>query len=117
MTNKLDQMLDEILNKKFNKKIHAGYDPEDVDAFFDYVINYLKELNVEANKLFSKTNNSLDEIKKLNLVIYEKNKHIEMLQQQIDEYKQNGYDNQRLQQKLQSLEQKIESVNKRVEEK
>ena len=39
-----DQKLEEILNKKFKSKIHSGYDPEDVDLFFDDIISYISKV-------------------------------------------------------------------------
>jgi DivIVA domain-containing protein len=44
----------EILDKKFNKKIRSGYDPEDVDLFFDEVIKFLQEIHASTNALHEK---------------------------------------------------------------
>ncbi len=37
------EMNEKILNKKFKKTIFSGYETEDVDSFFDLVIEYLKQ--------------------------------------------------------------------------
>ena len=44
MSYNFDEKIQAILNKKFEPKIHAGYDPKDVDSYFDEVIEYLKEV-------------------------------------------------------------------------
>lgn len=113
MTNKLDQMMHEILNKKFNKKIHSGYDPEDVDAFFDYVNNYLREINTQANNLLASLQNAQKERDALNIAVNEKNKTIERLQNEIDELKAEGYNNQRLSSELSELKKKIGKIEER----
>lgn len=114
MTNRLDQMKLEILNKKFNKRIHSGYDPDDVDNFFDGVIRYLTELNEQANKLMIQAEKNANENKKLNLTIAEKNKEIQMLQRTIDEYHREGYSNQRIQHNQSVLNNRLDEISKKI---
>lgn len=45
------EMNEKILNKKFKKTIFSGYETEDVDSFFDSVIEYLKQNDKKINDL------------------------------------------------------------------
>ncbi len=49
MSNK--EMNEKILNKKFKKTIFSGYETEDVDSFFDEVIEYLKKNDSQIEDL------------------------------------------------------------------
>jgi DivIVA domain-containing protein len=40
----LEKLNEIILNKKFETSKTVGYDPEEVDAFFDQVIEYVGEV-------------------------------------------------------------------------
>ena len=69
-------MNEKILNKKFKKAVFSGYDMADVDAFFDLVIEYLKnndkmvELykgdNAQLKKQILELQAKLDELLKQN---------------------------------------------------
>lgn len=43
------EIIKEVLEKKFKKSLFSGYDPLDVDLFFDKVTTYINDLN-EINK-------------------------------------------------------------------
>lgn len=45
------EMNEKILNKKFKKTIFSGYETEDVDSFFDLVIEYLKQNDLKVDSL------------------------------------------------------------------
>ena len=105
-------MREDILNKKFNKKIHSGYDPEDVDVFFDGVISYLNELNAQANTLLGQYHKVCDENKRLNAIIMEKDNRIRLLEHNINQYNLEGYSNQRTHQEMQSLRSELNELKK-----
>ena len=39
-----DKEINKILDKVFKKAISTGYDADEVDAFFDEVIDYIKQV-------------------------------------------------------------------------
>lgn len=69
------EMNEKILNKKFKKGIFSGYDTADVDAFFDHVIEYLKN-NDKMVELYK------DDIAKLKEQIKQLQEANEQLKQQ-----------------------------------
>lgn len=88
-----DAKAEMILNKKFNSKIHAGYDPVDVDTFFDEVIEYIKQVQnfyLETKKSKSVYEQQINELNKTNKLLTETNNK---LQSEIDELKKEGYSN------------------------
>ena len=102
-----DKMIDKILNKEFKKAILAGYDAYDVDAFFDSVIEYLKNINSndktfidEINKLH-RENKKLQE--KLDIKIQELSDKNRLIKQLQDE----GYSNLHTNRRISNLEDKI----------
>jgi DivIVA domain-containing protein len=107
MPNKIEVMMNEILNKKFSKRIHSGYDPEDVDKFFDYVNIYLQEVNGNFNNLQSELQTMQKEIHSLNEQLKQKNNTIITLNGQIDYYRANGYDNQRVSNEMANLRSEV----------
>ncbi|MDR0740077.1 MAG: DivIVA domain-containing protein [Mycoplasmataceae bacterium] len=107
MPNKIEVMMNEILNKKFSKRIHSGYDPEDVDKFFDYVIAYLREVNGSFNNLQDEFRVMKNEIRSLDEQLKQKNNTIVTLNGQIEYYRVNGYDNQRVSNEMATLRSEI----------
>ncbi|MDR3330420.1 MAG: DivIVA domain-containing protein [Mycoplasmataceae bacterium] len=107
MPNKLEVMMDQILKKKFNKRIHSGYDPEDVDQFFDGVITYLEKSNLTTIELANEINSLKDEISKLKEQMQKKNDVIATQNEQLDYYKKNGYDNARVSSEVSHLREEL----------
>jgi DivIVA domain-containing protein len=114
MPNKLEVMMDEILRKKFSKRIHSGYDPEDVDKFFDYVISYLNEVNINSNGLYEELKNLQAENLKLKEQLEQKNNVINTLNNQIDYFRKEGYDNQRQSSELISMRAQLAELEKKI---
>lgn len=88
-----DAKTDLILNKKFNSKIHAGYDPVDVDTFYDEVIEYIKQVQqfqIELNKSKSSYEQEIVALKRENELLKESKAK---LQAELDELKKEGYSN------------------------
>jgi DivIVA domain-containing protein len=112
MPNKLEVMMDEILQKKFGKRIHSGYDPEDVDHFFDYVITYLNEVNVNVNRLQEELKTQQGDVVKLKEQIEQKNNTINTLNSQIDYFRREGYDHQRHSNEIINLREEIANLKK-----
>ncbi|MDR1991745.1 MAG: DivIVA domain-containing protein [Mycoplasmataceae bacterium] len=112
MSNKLEVMMNEILNKKFRKRIHSGYDPEDVDVFFDYVIQYLKEMNRNVQLMQDESKNNQKEILKLKEELQQKNNTITTLDNQVNYFRKEGYDNQRLSNEVVKMREEIANWKK-----
>jgi DivIVA domain-containing protein len=114
MPNKLQVMMDEILQKKFSKRIHSGYDPEDVDKFFDYVITYLNEVNINSARLFEKLKETENENRQLKEQLEQKNNSINALNGQIEYFRREGYDNQRQSSEMTYLRDKVAELEKNI---
>jgi DivIVA domain-containing protein len=56
----LEKLNEIILNKKFETSKTVGYDPEEVDAFFDQVIEYVNEVKDQVESIY-KNNSNLKE--------------------------------------------------------
>jgi DivIVA domain-containing protein len=117
MSSSLKQKIHEILNKKFEKRIHSGYDPEDVDLFFDGVINYLNDVNTVVNDL-DKTNKEFQEqVKKLNEQLEQKNQQIQLISEENRVLKAEGYGNQKQAADLRSLREQIQELQSKQNKK
>lgn len=87
------EMNEKILNKKFKKTIFSGYETEDVDSFFDEVIEYLKQ----NDKIITDLNKTLVSLKEENEQL--KNQNVKLVQQtatykkMADELQKEGYGN------------------------
>jgi DivIVA domain-containing protein len=110
MPSKLEVMMDQILKKKFNKRIHSGYDPEDVDQFFDGVITYLNEINISNNTFGNDVKLLKDEMNKLKEQIQQKNDVINTQNEQLDYYKRNGYEGARVSNELSHLREELANI-------
>ncbi|MCQ3915346.1 MAG: DivIVA domain-containing protein [Mycoplasmoidaceae bacterium] len=100
MSNK--EMTDKILNKKFKKSVFSGYDCNDVDAYFDQVIEYLQN---NDKMLQSYTDNIADLKKQVKQLQSEKEalqKENAKLNKEIEEYQEEGYGNMLLKQRSQN---------------
>jgi DivIVA domain-containing protein len=114
MPNKLEVMMEEILAKKFSKRIHSGYDPEDVDKFFDYIISYLNEVNINSNRLFEELQKYQLDNRKLKGQLEQKNNTINTLNSQVEYFRKEGYDNQRHSSEMTHMREKIAELEKKV---
>jgi DivIVA domain-containing protein len=114
MPNKLEVMMNEILQKKFSKRIHSGYDPEDVDKFFDYIISYLDEVNINSNRLHEQLKSLEEDNRKLKEQIEQKNNSINTLNNQVDYYRREGYDHQRLSSEMSHMREKLTELQKNI---
>ncbi|GHU30517.1 hypothetical protein FACS1894166_00310 [Bacilli bacterium] len=95
MANPIDEELKQILEKKFNKSIHAGYDPEDVDGFFDGVSRFIIKIRDAAQELKGNEAQLHEKIKQLNNQIETLNKGNLALTQEIETLRKDGYGSQR----------------------
>jgi DivIVA domain-containing protein len=109
MSNKLELKQKEILEKKFMKSIHAGYDAEDVDNFFDQVIKYLDEVNEVTKEIYNENSRLAQEIKKYQEEIERKNQTIQTNVQELDELKKEGYSNKRVSDQIRHLREEFQS--------
>jgi DivIVA domain-containing protein len=107
MSNKLELKQKEILEKKFAKSIHAGYDAEDVDVFFDQVIKYLDEVNEITKEVYNQNSFLTQEIKRLQDEIERKNQIIQTNVQELEQLKKEGYSNKRVSDELRSLRDEV----------
>ena len=117
MSNTLKQKIHEILNKKFEKRIHSGYDPEDVDLFFDDVINYLNEVNAIVDDLDKSSKEYQEQIKKLNEQLEHKKQTIQLLSEENNILKREGYGNQKQASDIRSLHEQIKNLESKLEKK
>jgi DivIVA domain-containing protein len=103
---KIDDKMLEIVNKKFNKVIYSGYDPEDVDSFFDKVVAYLNEINSELSetKIYDETVN--DRLSKLTADVNLKNSKIAELEGEINDLRKEGFGNLDIHNRLKKMEEK-----------
>lgn len=117
MSNTLKQKIHEILNKKFEKRIHSGYDPEDVDLFFDSVINYLNDVNVIVNELDETNKKYQEQIKSLNEQLERKKQEIGLLVEKNKILESEGYGNQRQASDIRNLHEQIKNLQGKLDKK
>ena len=99
-----DENINKILTKKFASKIHAGYDPNDVDSFFDDVITYLQEVKKLADENLKVKDDYIQQINKLEEENNELKKQIATKDNEISMYRNEGYTNIALQKRISKLE-------------
>ncbi|WEK83017.1 MAG: DivIVA domain-containing protein [Mycoplasma sp.] len=86
-----EEKINKILDKKFASKIHSGYDPEDVDLFFDDVIGYIRQvykLQKGINETLATKDKKISELEQL---INQQDELIKKMKAELDEYHQEGY--------------------------
>lgn len=91
MSNK--EMTEKILNKKFKKAVFSGYDSSDVDAFYDIVIEYLKNNDKMVESYKEDTLKYKEQVEKLTSLNNALTKEREKLQTTIKEFEEEGYGN------------------------
>lgn len=104
MAYNFDEQIALILNKKFKTKVHAGYDPDDVDEFFDQTINYIKQVRELEKNYNTQLENLKKELTKANTSIENQQKMLNTIQSENDELKKEGYGNNVLSKKITDLE-------------
>lgn len=111
------KIFDELLNKKFNKNLTAGYDPLEVDMFFDkirsflvkqykYVLENQKEIELRDKQIFE-----------LKQTCYERDEEIKTLKAEINSYKDDGYQSQKIIRQITDIKKEVEFLkdNKKYE--
>lgn len=117
MKNNYKKQLDEILNKKFSKNFVSGYDPLEVDMFFDNVRSYLVK-NYQVNvELLNKIKKLEEEINNLNNVLSEKISTINVLNSEIESYRLDGYQSQKVVKEISFLKSQVEILSAEKEKK
>ncbi|MEF9984996.1 MAG: hypothetical protein RSA40_01075 [Malacoplasma sp.] len=113
MLNYYKKKFDEILEKKFSKNMQAGYDPLEVDMFFDNIRNFIiksNDLLFDLQNQLALKDKEISELKNENLI---RNNLVTLLNSEIDSYKKDGYQSQKIVKDLSSLkEQVMELKNK-----
>ena len=108
----IKNFIEKSIKKKFTERT-KGYDPNEVDEYFDKLIGKIRDLSDEI-KMLNDTNNKLEyEIKKINNdcnELIDKNK---ALQAQVEEYLKSGYHNEALIYRVNELEEKITKKDKK----
>ena len=107
MSNKIAK---EILEKKFKKSIFSGYDPFDVDQFFDKIITYLNDLLEIKVSL----ENEIELWKKKYCKLIEQKNNLinqnTILKNEIIEYQKEGYGQKHLNRRIDKLEEKYNTI-------
>lgn len=117
MKNNYKKQLDEILNKKFSKNFVSGYDPLEVDMFFDNVRSYLVkdyQINIELTDKIKKLEIEIQNLKNL---LSEKTNTINVLNSEIDSYRQDGYQSQKIVKELSFLKSEVDRLSSENEKK
>ncbi|MGL4647442.1 MAG: hypothetical protein ACRCVI_01815 [Mycoplasmoidaceae bacterium] len=103
MEDKIQDKIDEIVKKKFRKNLKAGYDAYEVDKFFDYVNNFLLSVSNEFENFRRNEQKLKNDKKELQLRVDKREKKILLLENEINELKDNGYHHQKIIKDVSSL--------------
>ena len=105
-----NKIVKEILEKKFKKSIFSGYDPFDVDQFFDKTIIYIKDLLEIKVSL----ENEIESWKKKYCKLLEQKNNLvnqnTFLKNEINEYQKEGYGQKHLNHRMDKLEEKYNTI-------
>ena len=105
-----NKIVKEILEKKFKKSIFSGYDPYDVDLFFDKTILYIKDI-LEVN---SSLENEIELWRKKYFKMLEQKNNLDnqnkILKNEINEYQKEGYGQKHLNHRIDKLEEKSKTI-------
>lgn len=105
-----NKILKEILEKKFKKSIFSGYDPYDVDLFFDKTIAYINDLLEIKGSL----ENEIELWKKKYFKLLEQKNILvnqnTILKNEISEYQKEGYGQKHLNNRIDKLEEKYKNI-------
>jgi DivIVA domain-containing protein len=108
---------EKILNKKFAKKMTAGYDTTDVDTFFDEVIAFLNKVINSNSMEFVKVAEAEEKYKKLKEELEEKNAYIFTLENENKDLKKDGYANYRTNLQITELKNAVANLSKKIDDK
>lgn len=104
---KIDDFIKQAIMKKFPTRA-KGYDPEEVDKYFDTLIDKIKELSHQNDEVKLKNDEYMNEINNLKM----KNEKIlldnDKLNNQVEELLKSGYHNEAVNRRLKKLEEQIE---------
>ncbi len=95
--------INKYITKKFNTRA-KGYDPYEVDVFFDELIKKIKTLETLNDELTTKNNNLDNEILSLTQTINEKDAIIVGKEKQIEELHKSGFHNEAMMRRIKKLE-------------
>ena len=105
-----NKILKEILEKKFKKSIFSGYDPYDVDLFFDKTIAYINDLLEIKGSL----ENEIELWRKKYFKLLEQKNILvnqnTILKNEISEYQKEGYGQKHLNKRIDKLEEKYKNI-------
>lgn len=105
-------MIEKILDKKFKKSMFAGYEPLDVDGFFDTTITYIREI-MQMNDRLKLLN---DQLTKKATDLEQKLQSIQLknseLQSEVEQYLKEGYGQRHLNNKVNNLTKEIQNLKK-----
>ncbi|MDR2461727.1 MAG: DivIVA domain-containing protein [Mycoplasmataceae bacterium] len=111
--NNFEALEKEILDKKFRKKLYAGYDPEDVDIFFDKIISYIKDINITISEYRKKNNDNSEKIKELEQKLEQKESIINEINFQLESIKKEGYHMLPFMQEMSNMKKEIKKLSKK----
>ncbi len=95
--------INKYITKKFNTRA-KGYDPYEVDVFFDELIKKIKALETLNDELITKNNNLDNEILSLTQTINQKEAIITAKDKQIEELHKSGFHNEAMMRRIKNLE-------------
>ena len=88
-----DKAINKIRDKVFKKAISTGYDADEVDAFFDEVIDYIKQVRELQKTLSAQLQVKDKEIAKLNSRIQQIENEAKKIEEELSDLKKEGYSN------------------------
>jgi DivIVA domain-containing protein len=109
----IEKLTNEILDKKFEKSNSSGYSAEEVDAFFDKVNEYLIAVREEYADVKKENNDLIIQKQELNNEIGRLNNYIKAQEEQLNEYRKEGYSNMRTQNEINDLKKMISDLQKK----
>ncbi len=110
MKEKIKNKKNEILSKKFNKNLKAGYDAYEVDKFFDTVNIFLDYIENEYLSLENTANKLFHDKKELIEIINKRERKILMQEKEINDLKDNGYQNQKIIKDISSIQNNLDKI-------
>ncbi|WP_412032371.1 DivIVA domain-containing protein [Malacoplasma muris] len=107
MKNNYKKTLDEILNKKFSKNYSIGYDPLEVDMFFDKIRTFISkqyQKELEYQKIIQEKDKKIENLESK---IDKSKQSIAVLNSEIKKYVDDGYQSQRMINQISDLRREI----------
>ena len=88
-----DKAINKILDKVFKSTASAGYDADEVDAFFDEIIDYIRGVRELQKTLWVQLENKDKEIAKLKLKIQQIEAEAKKTEERLKDLEAEGYSN------------------------